>query len=65
MYFEKKVYRVFEPSTSEKTKRMILRIIRGGDTQKRARIRVSTRDGSAISGHDYHAKSRNIRFRPG
>ncbi|KAG1714495.1 Extracellular matrix protein FRAS1 [Nymphon striatum] len=65
VYFEKKVYRIFEPSTSEKTKRMVLRIIRGGDNQKRARIRISTRDGSAISGHDYHAKSRNIRFRSG
>ena len=38
---------------------------RFGDTTGNSRVRVSTRDGSAVSGVDYEPKSEMLRFRPG
>ena len=37
---------------------------RFGDTSGNSRVRVSTRDGSAISGVDYEPKSEMLRFLP-
>jgi len=46
------------------TKDVTVTVQRFGDTTGNSRVRVSTRDGSAISGVDYEPKSEMLRFRP-
>ncbi|CAG5094102.1 Oidioi.mRNA.OKI2018_I69.XSR.g13247.t3.cds [Oikopleura dioica] len=61
--FAKSEVSVREPKPGE-TKDVTVTVHRYGDTTGNSRVRVSTRDGSAISGVDYEPKSEMLRFRP-
>lgn len=62
--FAKSEMSVREPEPA-KTRDVMVHVRRFGDTTGNSRVRVSTRDGSAISGVDYEPKSEMLRFRPG
>ncbi|XP_056140915.1 FRAS1-related extracellular matrix protein 2a isoform X3 [Lampris incognitus] len=40
-------------------------VVRLGDTSKVSRVRVHTKDGSAVSGEDYHPVSQDVEFKQG
>lgn len=58
-------YTVREPVSADDITTAALRVVRSGDLSSAAEVRVSTRDGSALSGIDYTATSQAIRFRQG
>ena len=62
--FAKSEISVREPEPAM-TRDVVVQVRRFGDTTGNSRVRVSTRDGSAISGVDYEPKSEMLRFRPG
>lgn len=40
-------------------------MVREGDVEQASTVRCSTRDGSAVAGRDYSAKSQILTFSPG
>ncbi|XP_013794564.2 extracellular matrix protein FRAS1-like [Limulus polyphemus] len=62
---DQSTYTVQEPSKPDQIAKVMLKIVRKGDNNQTCRVRVSTRDGSATSGVDYHAKSKLLIFPPG
>ena len=42
----------------------LAKVLRHGDTSGNSRVRISTRDGSGVSGVDYEPKSEMLRFLP-
>ena len=61
--FSKNEVSVREPEPTA-TRDVSVHVKRFGDTTGNSRVRVSTRDGSAISGVDYEPKSEMLRFLP-
>ena len=62
---ESPAYSVHEPESLDETSMLTVKVMRYGDKNKTLRARCSTRDGSAISGIDYNARSRLLTFAPG
>ncbi|KAL3876627.1 hypothetical protein ACJMK2_034445 [Sinanodonta woodiana] len=63
--FEKAAYSLNEPSLTNQIVTMKIKVIRMGDLSATSSVRVSTRDGSAMSGVDYNPKSLMLKFEPG
>ncbi|KAG7168269.1 Extracellular matrix protein FRAS1-like, partial [Homarus americanus] len=59
------VYTVAEPQARDLTSSLTVPIIRLGDISQVSRVMVSTRDGSAASGSDYHPLHAEVEFSPG
>ncbi|KAJ7419121.1 hypothetical protein WISP_55751 [Willisornis vidua] len=62
--FEEAAYQVREPPGPEGVAVLPIRVVRRGDQNRTARVRCSTRDGSAQAGLDYYPKSRVLKFSP-
>ena len=58
-------YSVHEPESLDGTSVLTVKVMRYGDKNKTLKTRCSTRDGSAISGLDYNARSKVLTFAPG
>ncbi|XP_069157214.1 extracellular matrix organizing protein FRAS1 [Procambarus clarkii] len=58
-------YTIAEPQSRDLTSSLSVPIIRLGDTSQVSRVMVSTRDGSAASGSDYHPLHTQVEFAPG
>lgn len=54
-----------EPSIKQQIATVVVRIIRTGAENLTSSVRCSTRDGSALSGLDYNARSLFVTFPPG
>ncbi|KAL5018413.1 hypothetical protein ScPMuIL_004135 [Solemya velum] len=65
LQFEEIAYSVNEPSTASQIETVIVRVVRTGDLNTTSNVRVSTRDGSAVSGIDYSPRSQMLDFQPG
>lgn len=63
--FQRSEYTVAEPLAGELTSKFNVPIIRLGDVSQVSRVMVSTRDGSAASGTDYHPLHTEVEFPPG
>lgn len=63
--FQRNDYTVAEPLAGELTSKFNIPIIRLGDVSQVTRVMVSTRDGSAASGTDYHPLHAEVEFPPG
>ena len=62
---ESPAYSVHEPESVDDTSILTVKVVRYGDKDKTLKARCSTRDGSAISGLDYNARSKVLTFAPG
>lgn len=54
-----------EPVFADVVSTLVVMVMRMGDLNKTSVVRCSTRDGSAVSGMDYNAKSVLLEFKPG
>lgn len=63
--FEKSAYSMPEPDAKDQISTLTVQVIRSGDVAMAASVRCSTRDGSALSGTDYHKKSSLLTFDEG
>ncbi|XP_051972903.1 FRAS1-related extracellular matrix protein 2-like isoform X2 [Xyrauchen texanus] len=63
--FAETKYSVSEPKESGHMMLVKIPIHRKGDTSKVSVVRVHTKDGSAISGEDYHPISQDVEFKAG
>lgn len=63
--FQHSTYTITEPPASDMTTSLAIPVIRLGDATPALRVMVSTRDGSATSGADYHAMHKEVKFAPG
>ncbi|XP_024921627.1 FRAS1-related extracellular matrix protein 2, partial [Cynoglossus semilaevis] len=63
-FLEKKVS-VSEPKEAGSVATVKIPVVRLGDTSKVSVVRVHTKDGSAVSGEDYHPVSQDIEFKEG
>lgn len=63
--FEQTNYDVHEPSRAGSMSTVLLTVLRTGDASRQSEVRVTTRDGTAVAGQDYHPKSHMLTFRPG
>ncbi|XP_076023891.1 FRAS1-related extracellular matrix protein 2-like [Genypterus blacodes] len=58
-------FSVSEPRESGAVSTVRVPVVRVGDASKVSVVRVHTKDGSAVSGEDYHPVSQDIEFRQG
>ncbi|XP_004680391.1 PREDICTED: FRAS1-related extracellular matrix protein 2 [Condylura cristata] len=58
-------FSISEPKEPGQSSVVKIPVIRQGDTSKVSIVRVHTKDGSAISGEDYHPVSEEIEFKEG
>lgn len=65
MQFKEPGYSILEPVFSDVVSILVVMVIRKGDLNHTSVVRCSTRDGSALSGLDYNAKSTILEFKPG
>ncbi|XP_068600398.1 FRAS1-related extracellular matrix protein 2-like [Brachionichthys hirsutus] len=63
--FSETKYSVSEPKEVGEVTTVRIPVVRAGDTSKVSVTRVHTKDGSAISGEDYHPLSQDIKFNEG
>ncbi|KAM9456047.1 FRAS1-related extracellular matrix protein 2a [Clarias gariepinus] len=56
---------VTEPKESGKISTVRIHVLRVGDASKVSVVRVHTKDGSAVSGEDYHPISQDVEFKEG
>ena len=63
--FESSTYTVSEPRTHEEVVMASVVVVRHGDKRETVEVRCGTRDGSAVSGIDYDARSDFLTFLPG
>lgn len=54
-----------EPVFADVVSTLVVMVMRMGDLNHTSVVRCSTRDGSALSGLDYNAKSLILQFKPG
>lgn len=54
-----------EPTSGEHPAILSVRVLREGDVDHTSTVRCSTRDGSAVAGRDYNAKSQILTFSQG
>ena len=54
-----------EPQLPGEVQQVTVTVVRGGDMERVVQTRYGTRDGSAVSGIDYNARSEVITFMPG
>ncbi|KAM8834642.1 FRAS1-related extracellular matrix protein 2-like isoform 2-T2 [Synchiropus picturatus] len=58
-------FSVSEPKEAGALATIGIPVVRVGDTSKVSVVRVHTKDGSAVSGEDYHPVSRDVEFKEG
>ncbi|XP_061786816.1 FRAS1-related extracellular matrix protein 2-like [Nerophis lumbriciformis] len=63
--FSETKFSVSEPKEAGAVATVRIPLLRLGDTSQVSVVRVHTKDGSAVSGEDYHPVSRDVEFRRG
>ncbi|KAM6987161.1 FRAS1-related extracellular matrix protein 2a [Aplochiton taeniatus] len=58
-------FSVMEPREAGSVSVVRVPVVRLGDTSRVSRVRAHTKDGSAVSGEDYHPVSQDVEFRQG
>lgn len=63
--FSETKFSVSEPKEAGSVAMVQVPVVRLGDTSKVSVVRVHTKDGSAVSGEDYHPVSQDVEFKQG
>ncbi|XP_055082728.1 FRAS1-related extracellular matrix protein 2-like isoform X2 [Periophthalmus magnuspinnatus] len=63
--FSETKFSVSEPKEAGSVATVQVPVVRLGDTSKVSVVRVHTKDGSAVSGEDYHPVSQDVEFKQG